>query len=181
MLLDLLDRTLDLPEKSKVMTQPYVDFLAHQYKLSHNGYHGIEHWFRVLINGRLIAAETGADLEVVEHFALLHDVMRVDENRDIQHGNRSADFVRQIAGDWVHLGIVRQEQLIEACMYHSMGRLTQDVTIQTCWDADRLDLGRVGTKPNPTYLGTKIAREPRFLESAYKRSKKSFVSYTFAR
>ena len=121
-----------------------------------------------------------ADLEVVEHFAVLHDVMRADENRDIQHGNRSADFVRQIADDWVHLGTVRQEQLIEACTYHSMGRLTHDVTIQTCWDADRLDLGRIGTKPSPTYLGTKIARDSRFLESAYQRSKKSFVSYTFA-
>jgi len=65
MLLDLLDKTLDLPKKSKVITQPYIDFLAHQYKLSHNGYHGIEHWLRVLINGRLIAAETGADLELL--------------------------------------------------------------------------------------------------------------------
>ena len=43
--------------------------------------HGIEHWFRVLINGRLIAAQTGADVEVIEHFALLHDVKRYDESR----------------------------------------------------------------------------------------------------
>ena len=78
MLLDLFDRTLELPFKSKIVTQPYVDFLAHQYKLSHNGHHGIEHWFRVLINGRLIAQKTGADVEVIEHFALLHDVMRED-------------------------------------------------------------------------------------------------------
>ena len=100
--LDLLDRTLELPLKSKIVTQPYVDFLAHQYRLSHNGFHGIEHWLRVLINGRLIAAEVGADIEVVEHFALLHDVMREDENTDFQHGNRAADFVKLIAGDWIH-------------------------------------------------------------------------------
>jgi uncharacterized protein len=27
-----------------------------------------------------------------------------------------------------------------------------DATIQTAWDGDRLDLGRVGIKPNPKYL-----------------------------
>ena len=59
MLLDLLDQTLELPSKSKVVTQPYLDFLTHQYQLSHNGVHGIEHWLRVLINGRLIAAQSG--------------------------------------------------------------------------------------------------------------------------
>ena len=83
MLLDLFEKTLKLPLKSKVVTQPYVDFLASQYQLNHNGCHGIEHWFRVIINGRLIAAEVGADIEVVEHFALLHDVMRKDEKLDI--------------------------------------------------------------------------------------------------
>ena len=57
MLLDLLDRTLELPLKSKIVTQPYVDFIAHQYRLSHNGFHGIEHWLRVLMNGRLISVE----------------------------------------------------------------------------------------------------------------------------
>ena len=76
---DLLERTLDLPEKSAVVTQPYVDFLTHQYQLSHNGWHGVEHWLRVLINGRLIAQKTGADLAVIEHFALLHDLKRYDE------------------------------------------------------------------------------------------------------
>ena len=181
MLLDLLDRTLELPLKSKIVTQPYVDFLAHQYRLSHNGFHGIEHWLRVLINGRLIAAEVGADIEVVEHFALLHDVMREDENTDIQHGNRAADFVKIIAGDWIHLNSEKLDQLVEACRYHSMGRLTHDVTIQTCWDADRLDLGRVGKRPHPTYLGTKAAREPRFLEAAYKRSTQQFSKQTYAR
>ena len=144
MLLDLLDRTLELPSKSKVVTQPYLDFLTHQYKLSHNGMHGIEHWLRVLINGRLITAQNGADIEVVEHFSLLHDVQRQDEYGDIQHGGRAADFAASLMGDWVHLNSTQMYQLSEACRYHSMGRLSKDVAIQTCWDADRLDLGRVG-------------------------------------
>ena len=49
MLLDLLERTLELPSKSTVVTQPYLDFLTHQYQLSHNGVHGIEHWLRVTL------------------------------------------------------------------------------------------------------------------------------------
>jgi uncharacterized protein len=181
MLLDVLDRTLELPAKSKVVTQPYLDFLTHQYQLSHNGMHGIEHWLRVLINGRLIAVQSGADIEVVEHFSLLHDVQRQDEYRDTQHGNRAADFAASLIGDWVHLNSTQMYQLTEACRYHSMGRLSKDVTIQTCWDADRLDLGRVGERPNPTYLGNKAARDLEFIKSALLRSKNRFVNYQFAR
>ena len=107
---DLLDRTLELPVKSKIITQPYVDFLTHQYQLSHNGSHGIEHWFRVLMNGRLIAAQTGADLQVIEHFALLHDVKRYDESNDIDHGGRAAEFAKTLMGDWIHLD---KEQLLK--------------------------------------------------------------------
>ena len=65
MLLNLLKQKIELPQKSHIVSQPYIDFLARQFKLSHSGFHGIEHWFRVLINGRLIARETGADLDVV--------------------------------------------------------------------------------------------------------------------
>ena len=50
--------------------------LASNFQLSHNGHHGLEHWMRVLINGRLLAEYNGADIEVIEHFALVHDVMR---------------------------------------------------------------------------------------------------------
>ena len=33
-----------------------------------------------------------------------------------------------------------------------------DVTIQICWDADRLDLGRVGITPHPSRLCTAAAK-----------------------
>lgn len=181
MLLDLMEKTMELPLASSVVSQPYLDFLASQYQLNHNGAHGIEHWLRVLVNGRLIAQHSGADLMVVEHFSLLHDVKRHDEYTDLHHGNRAADFAESLAGDWIHLNQFQLDQLIEACRYHSMGRLTRDATVQTCWDADRLDLGRVGAKPNPTYLGTKIARDPEFIKQAVLRSKSRFVHYTFTR
>ena len=53
---------------------------------------------RVLINGRFLAAGNGADIEVVEHFALVHDMMRENENLDLYHGPRAADFIKTIAG-----------------------------------------------------------------------------------
>ena len=177
---DLLERTLELPKKSSVVTQPYVDFLTHQYQLSHNGAHGIEHWLRVLINGRLICQKTGADLAVVEHFALLHDVKRYDENRDIDHGARAAEFANNLAGDWVHLDRAQLLKLTEAIRFHSHGRLSRDPTIQACWDSDRVDLGRIGERPDPSYLGTRIARDPEFLREAMHRAKRRFVNYDFS-
>ena len=178
-LLDLFDRTLELPFKSKIVTQPYVDFLAHQYKLSHNGHHGIEHWLRVLINGRLIAKKTGADVEVIEHFALLHDVMRENEQLDPPYGQRASEFAAHLWGDWVHHSERQMQLLREACRSHCVGRLSSDATIQACWDADRLDLARVGVRPNPTYLGHKVSRDPEFIKRAVKRSRQRFVNYTF--
>jgi uncharacterized protein len=179
MRLSFCDEYIELPFVSDVVTQPYLDFLAQNYKLSHNGAHGVEHWLRVLINGRLIAKHTGADIQVVEHFALLHDALREDEHLDPAHGQRASDFVYALWNDWIHLTEHQMELLRKTCRVHSTGRLTSDITAQTCWDADRLDLGRIGIKPNPTYLGTKIARDPKFLKSAYQRSSQRFVNYTF--
>ena len=50
--------------------------------------------------------------------------------------------------------------LHRACSGHTHERTHPDVTVQTCWDADRLDLGRVGITPHPNYLGTEVARRP---------------------
>jgi len=47
---------------------------------------------------------------------------------------------------------------------HSQGQIHDDPTIQTCWDADRLDLGRVGTKPKAKYLSIEGAKH---IETAY--------------
>ena len=132
MLLDLFEKTLKLPFNSKVVTQPYIDYFASQYQLHHNGCHGIEHWFCVIINGRLIATEFGADIEVVKHFALLHDVIHKDEKLDILHGNRSAQFALSLADSWIQLNRFQMQQLTEACRDHSMNHLLKDFKILVC-------------------------------------------------
>jgi uncharacterized protein len=49
--------------------------------------------------------------------------------------------------------------LFEACRLHTDGLTAGDRTLLACWDADRLDLGRVGITPEPHRLGTKAARK----------------------
>ena len=134
---------------------------------------------RVLINGRLLAEYNGADIEVIEHFALVHDVMRESENLDLHHGPRAADFVKSLVGTWITLDDQQLQKLMDACRYHSVGRLDRDITVQTCWDADRLDLGRVGTQPRSTYLGSCLARDQNFMKVGYKRSENCFVDEGF--
>ncbi len=46
-----------------------------------------------------------------------------------------------------------------------------DVTVRTCWDADRLDLGQVEIRPDRRYLCTEAARDPEVLAWAYCRSR----------
>jgi uncharacterized protein len=48
--------------------------------------------------------------------------------------------------------------LCEACTYHADGQVSDDPTIGVCWDADRLDLPRVGIGIDRKYLSTAAAR-----------------------
>ena len=61
MLFQAIRKTLEFPHTSPVVQQNYIDFLAKTFRLSHNGDHGLEHWMRVLINGRLLR-KNGADI-----------------------------------------------------------------------------------------------------------------------
>ena len=60
--------------------------------------------------------------------------------------------------------------LTEALKYHSDGYTEADITVQVCWDADRLDLGRVGLRPRADRLCTNTAKSQFVIEAAYKRS-----------
>jgi uncharacterized protein len=64
------------------------------------------------------------------------------------------------------------ELLVAACRGHSDGHREAHPTVQTCWDADRLDLGRVGVRPDPRYLCTPHAKCPQRIERAWQWSLK---------
>lgn len=117
----------------------------------------------------MIGARTGADLRVCELFAFLHDSRRQDEWEDPDHGARAAEYAAWLRGKgYFELDDSAFALLQQACIGHSLGETRADATIQACWDSDRLDLGRVGIRPDPRYLCTAMAQHPGYLERAYR-------------
>ncbi len=143
-----------------------LNSILDQYVLPWNGDHGVAHWARVMENGMRLVQMTGANVEVVGLFAILHDSRRVNEITDPQHGPRAAEFAAQLRGQAFELPDHEFRLLHRACAGHTHERTHPDVTIQTCWDSDRLDLGRVGVKPHPSRLCTEAARTPEVLNWA---------------
>lgn len=128
------------------------------YILPAEGYHGVVHWARVLDNGARLATAIGADTEVVTLFALFHDSRRINEHWDDGHGERGGALALALRGRLVHLSDSQFDLLFEACRLHTDGLTAGDPTLLACWDADRLDLGRVGVTPSPRRLCTDAAR-----------------------
>ena len=156
---------------SKIITPELVEALRKAQPLTWHGIHGVSHWQRVRENGLHLAGISGADIAVVEYFAFLHDIKRLNDGRDPHHGQRSADFARTIRTALIHLDDAQFEQLIYACAEHTRGLTRADITIGTCWDADRLDLARVGIIPDPKRLCTEAARDPEIRRWAVRRSR----------
>jgi len=160
----------------RTISADLVGFLRRRYQLDWRGIHGAGHWIRVRANGLRLAPITGADPTVVELFAVLHDVCREDDGFDMEHGPRSAELVLEVCDDLLGIAREQAELLAFACRYHTHGGTEADVTVQTCWDADRLDLGRVGIRPDPPYLCTPAARRAEVIEWAHSRSLASRIT-----
>lgn len=143
-------------------------YLRRTFLLDWRGIHGAPHWQRVHENGLRLADETGADAEVVVLFAYLHDHKRESDGYDPDHGLRAALVLPSL-----DLGLEprRLGLLQAACRGHTHDRTHEDVTVRTCYDADRLDLGRVGIRPDPARLCTPTARDPALIAWAWRRSR----------
>ena len=144
--------------------------LRQQFQLKWRGIHGAPHWARVRWNGLTMANVNGARRDIVELFAFLHDSRRLSDGLDREHGARAADFTLQLNRELLRLDGPGLDMLAYAVRYHSDGLIEANVTVQTCWDADRLDLGRVGITPHPDRLCTEEARDPALFDRAYQRS-----------
>ena len=132
--------------------------------------HGPDHWQRVRENGLRIAAHYKiAEVEMVELFAYLHDCCRESDGADPQHGPRAAEFAESLRGSLIDLDDQSFEILRIAIACHTTGRTHDTLTVKICWDADRLDLGRVGIRPEPRYLCTKFAKQESTICWAYGR------------
>ena len=122
--------------------------------------HGLSHWQRVERNGVLLSTENGAfregiNIKVVRAFAYLHDKCRVDDWEDLEHGVRAADMLPDIRNTILRDFTDEEVALLEqACRYHTTRRRMGNPTVDVCFDADRLDLGRVGITPDPKKMAT---------------------------
>lgn len=131
-------------------------FILNGYALGESSIHGPSHWKRVERNGLEIAENNGADKAVVSLFAMLHDSQRENEGYDPEHGPRASDFCQWLRkkSDFLQLTDEQFDKLTYACKHHTGGMTSDDATIGACWDADRLDLPRVGITPLPKYMST---------------------------
>ena len=120
---------------------------------------GPDHWRRVERNGLLLATRTGGDIAVVRLFALFHDSRRENDGWDDGHGARGAEYAGSLRGTAFQVSDERFDLLHYACVWHTDSEHHDDPTIATCWDADRLDLGRVGAIPDPRFMSTDFGRE----------------------
>ena len=122
--------------------------------------HGLSHWQRVERNGIILSMENGQirddiNIKVVRFFAYLHDKCRLNDWTDIEHGVRSANMLPTIRKTILKDFTDEEVSLLErACRYHTTELRTGNPTIDVCFDADRLDLGRVGIVPNPKRMAT---------------------------
>jgi len=132
--------------------------LTAQFPLGESSIHGPRHWRNVEHNGLALAESNDADRTVVRLFALFHDSRRQNDSVDPGHGRRGAELAETLHGDLFHIEPEQLEKLLDACIHHTDGMTSADSTIGTCWDADRLDLPRVGTDPKPEYMSTEEGR-----------------------
>jgi len=144
--------------KTSLAVAPLVTEILKGYRLPVRGTHGVVHWARVLENGLRVAEATGADTRVVTLFAIFHDSRRVNENHDRNHGRRGSELARSMR-DQLDLDDIAFALLTKACDLHTDGLTQADVTIQACWDADRLDLARAGIEPEQDRLCTDAGRD----------------------
>lgn len=136
--------------------------------------HGEEHWRRVAKAGlRLCQSDDRIDPAVVYLFAAFHDSERLtDHSDDVWHGPRAAVLATKLRGGPFDLESWQMGLLVHACNFHTheeqigtelvapkMGDTlnSASLTVGACYDADRLNLMRVGKVPDPYYLTTQEA------------------------
>lgn len=151
-----------IPEVLGFDLNPIIDFATEGWSLGDT--HGLAHWQKVERNGIILGMvirdgvlcyRDEVNMKVVRSFAYLHDKCRVNDEFDSEHGVRSADLIYTIR-DTILKDLSDDEIMLldKACRYHTTLHRTGIPTVDVCFDADRLDLGRVGIDPDPKKMAT---------------------------
>lgn len=149
---------LSIPDLSQLVAT------VHRHRLHESTLHGEQHWQCVAWTGlHLLPDVPGSDPAVVFLFALFHDSQRLNDATDPGHGRRGGELARRLHGQVYHCTPGQLDLLYTACCEHTDGRVSADPTIGVCWDADRLNLWRVGMRPNARWLSTLAAQQPSWI------------------
>ena len=91
----------------------------------------------------------------------------MNNGRDINHGKRASRLIDTIRH--TKLQNMTDEQIAKlkkACELHTIDHRTGDLTIDICFDADRMDLLRVWNRPLPhrmaTHRGAELVADPNY-------------------
>ncbi|WP_288880621.1 hypothetical protein [uncultured Bacteroides sp.] len=157
-----LTPAVELPRLPDLNINIVKRFASSDWKLGE--IHGLSHWQRVERNGIILSLEKlngtfcirkDINITVVRLFAYLHDKCRLDDGWDFEHGIRAAKMLHSIRRTLLKELSDNEFSLLEkACELHTTEHKTGEPTIDTCFDADRLDLNRVGIEPSPNKMAT---------------------------
>lgn len=160
-------QTFSLTEEEGRVFQPHeklFQVICDNYALNLNGIHGVVHWAQVYKNTQILANAYALHSDVFMLFALLHDSKRENDYEDFEHGIRAALSIQAYKHQgFIHLSQEDEERLEYACANHTRANkshmLYNDLVVQICLDADKLDIGRVGVIPHESHFLTDVAKK----------------------
>ena len=142
--------------------------------------HGFDHILRVYHLASRLAEQTGADLEIVQAAALLHDAHAVDVHSQGEaraaHQQLSAQFAAQVLREegWPGERIAEVQHCIRAHRFRDESEQPQTLEAEVLFDADKLDaIGATGVARAIAYAARQgnpffIAPSQQFLEKGLK-------------
>ena len=148
---------------------------AREWYINTDAVHDFSHIERVYRMAQRLAQAEGADLEIVNAAALLHDADGTTPGSDVrrEHHLRSADFAALILNEegWSAEKIKAVQHCIRAHRYRDDSEPPESIEAKVLFDADKLDvLGAIGAVRTVVYAalaGTPFytVPSPQFLET----------------
>lgn len=127
--------------------------------------HGVQHLRQVAFLAGRFAYSLNVDYKTAIIGGYLHDCARSDDGGGNSHAHESAFLAKRIIEtNWSSTDI---DKIFYAIYYHADGLNTNDPFIGCIWDADRLNLVRLGLIPKVELLSTEFAKRihTRFIQN----------------
>lgn len=122
--------------------------------------HGVGHLRKVARLAGLIAMREAHDRCTVRSAVVagfLHDIGRVHDGHDPEHGRRSGGLARTVLAE--RFSTLPAGPILVAIEGHADGRVSAEPVAAALWDADRLTLGRAGITPRLDFFSTAAGRD----------------------